>query len=109
MKVNKESNNLLPQLTSKLDRVHQNIVELVKVYAEYGGDYNRDCAYIEDIEAKAAADKEAKYQAQQQIDTSTRKTSKGFASYTVHGTEEPRTSPRAEAKLLKSSRSKSWL
>lgn len=56
--MNEESKNLLPQLISKLDRAHQTVDELVKVYAEYGLDYNRDRAYIEDIEAKAAAERD---------------------------------------------------
>ena len=60
LKVSEDGKNLMPQLISKIDRAHQTVDELVKVYAEYGGDYNRDRAYIEDIEAKAAIEREAK-------------------------------------------------
>tara|TARA_B110000285_G_scaffold224355_1_gene281077 strand:- start:104 stop:214 length:111 start_codon:yes stop_codon:yes gene_type:complete len=34
----------------KLDRSHQTVDELVKVYREYGGGYNREQAYREEID-----------------------------------------------------------
>lgn len=98
VKVNEESKNLVPQLISKLDRAHQTVDELVKVYAEYGGEYNRDRAYIEDIEARAAAERDTKQQAaQQQIAGSTKKTSKGFqGSFTVEDADEQKTTVPAK-------------
>lgn len=38
----------------KLDRSHQTIDELVKVYREYGGGYSREQAYREEIEVSIA-------------------------------------------------------
>jgi len=38
----------------KLDRSHQTVDELVKVYREYGGGYNREQAYREEIDVQIA-------------------------------------------------------
>ena len=59
VKINEESKNLVEQLIPRLALAHQTVDELVKVYKEYGTDYDREKAYTEeiDVQMKEAAQK----------------------------------------------------
>ena len=43
---------MVKALVEKLDKAHGVVDELVRVFREYGADYDREKAYTEDIDAK---------------------------------------------------------
>lgn len=61
VRIREGDKDLVEQLQIKLDRAHQTVDELVKVYREYGQDYNREKAYAEDIDVTMGHATSAKY------------------------------------------------
>lgn len=54
IKIHEGTEDLVEALLMKLDRSHQTVDELVKVYREYGGGYVREQAYREEIDVQIA-------------------------------------------------------
>ena len=52
VKITEETKNLVEELIPRLETAHQTVDELVKVYQEYGRDYDREKAYTEEIDVK---------------------------------------------------------
>jgi len=51
-KINEESKNLVELLIPRLTLAHSTVDELVKVYKEYGTNYDREKAYTEEIDTQ---------------------------------------------------------
>ena len=49
-KINEDSKNLVELLLPRLQLAHQTVDELVKVYKEYGKDFNMEKAYDQEID-----------------------------------------------------------
>lgn len=52
IKITEDTKNLVELLNTKLEKINFTIEELVKVYNEYGQDYNIDKAYLERIQER---------------------------------------------------------